>query len=144
MALNLLERPNRERSLSAMKQTPADLTEIQLQEKVRSLPLPRHIGIIMDGNGRWAKKRGLPRIFGHRAGTQTVKEIVRACGNLGVGALTLYAFSTENWVRPKAEVNGLMNLLMTMLRKEIEKLDEQGVRLRAIGRLDALPEKVQA
>ena len=105
--------------------------------------MPRHIAIIMDGNGRWAHRRGLPRIFGHRAGAKSVREMVRVCAELGVQALTLYAFSTENWSRPKTEVQALMRLLSTMLRKETDELNRNGVQLRAIGRIHELPETVQ-
>jgi len=97
----------------------------------------------MDGNGRWAKSRGLPRIFGHRAGTQSVREAVKVCGELGIEALTLYAFSTENWARPKAEVSALMGLLSKMLSTEVSELNKSGVRLMAVGRLHELPAKVR-
>ena len=105
--------------------------------------VPRHIGIIMDGNGRWAKKRGLPRTAGHPAGVDAVRKIVRACGELGVSYLTLYTFSTENWQRPKSEVSFLMDLLVKMTRKEIDNLHNNNVRLRAIGDLSALPVKTR-
>jgi undecaprenyl diphosphate synthase len=105
--------------------------------------VPRHIGIIMDGNGRWAKKRGLPRTAGHPAGVDAVRKIVRACGELGVSYLTLYTFSTENWQRPKSEVSFLMDLLVKMTRKEIDNLNDKNVRLRAIGDLSALPDKTR-
>ncbi len=101
--------------------------------------LPRHVAIIMDGNGRWAKERGLPRVAGHRAGVESVREAVRTCGELGVQALTLYAFSTENWSRPKSEVSRLMSLLCWALRGETLELGRNNVRLRASGRLDELP-----
>ena len=101
--------------------------------------IPRHIAVIMDGNGRWAKKRGLPRVFGHRFGMRRVKEIVRACGSLGVSYLTLYAFSKENWSRPPAEVSSLMGLLREYLKKELAELQENDVRLRTIGRTEELP-----
>ncbi|OGR82928.1 MAG: di-trans,poly-cis-decaprenylcistransferase [Elusimicrobia bacterium RIFCSPLOWO2_01_FULL_54_10] len=110
---------------------------------LKGKPLPRHIAIIMDGNGRWAKSRGLPRIFGHRAGTQSVREAVKVCGELGIEALTLYAFSTENWARPKAEVSALMGLLSKMLSTEVSELNKSGVRLMAVGRLHELPAKVR-
>lgn len=97
----------------------------------------------MDGNGRWAARRGLPRVAGHKAGVDSVREIVRSCGELGVEALTLYSFSTENWLRPKEEVGELMKLLSWALNKETLDLDKNGVRLGAIGRLDALPQVVQ-
>jgi undecaprenyl diphosphate synthase len=106
--------------------------------------VPRHIGIIMDGNGRWAKKRGLPRTAGHPAGVDAVRKVVQACGELGVSYLTLYTFSTENWQRPKAEVSFLMDLLVKITRKEIDNLHKNNVRLRAIGDLSALPEKTRA
>lgn len=105
--------------------------------------VPGHIGIIMDGNGRWAKKRGLPRTAGHRAGIDAVRKIVRACGELGVSYLTIYTFSTENWGRPKLEVSMLMELLVEVTRREIEDLDKNNVRLRAIGDLEKLPKKTR-
>jgi undecaprenyl diphosphate synthase len=105
--------------------------------------VPHHIGIIMDGNGRWAKKRGLPRTAGHPAGVDATRKIVRACGELGVSYLTLYTFSTENWQRPKSEVSFLMDLLVTITRKEIKNLNENNVRLRTIGDLSALPDKTR-
>jgi len=97
----------------------------------------------MDGNGRWAKKRNLPRIAGHREGVETVRDIVEACGELGVEYLTLYTFSTENWKRPKDEVSLLMRLLMKSLRDETDKLREKNVRVRTIGDIASLPQKVQ-
>lgn len=105
--------------------------------------IPAHIAIIMDGNGRWANRRGLPRIAGHRAGVGPVRESVEACARLGVEALTLYAFSVENWKRPRAEVDTLWRLLRFYLRRELPELDRNGVVLRAIGRLDELPAKVR-
>jgi undecaprenyl diphosphate synthase len=101
--------------------------------------IPKHIGIILDGNGRWAKKRGLPRIAGHRAGTDATRAIVRACGELGVKYLTIYVFSKENWGRPRAEVSMLMSLLVEMIRREVKDLDNNNVRLHAIGNLARLP-----
>jgi undecaprenyl diphosphate synthase len=109
----------------------------------RHMKVPQHIGIIMDGNGRWAKKRGLPRTAGHRAGIDAVRRIVRACGELGVKYLTIYTFSTENWGRPKFEVNMLMDLLVEVTRREIEELNKNNVRLRAIGDLEMLPRKTK-
>jgi undecaprenyl diphosphate synthase len=103
--------------------------------------IPNHIAIIMDGNGRWAKKRGLPRTMGHRAGVETIREIVKASSNLGVKYLTLYAFSTENWRRPPEEVNALMSLLVEFLKKEIQELHKNNVVIRAIGDLSMLPNK---
>ncbi len=105
--------------------------------------IPRHVAIIMDGNGRWAKQRGLPRIEGHRAGAESVREIVRVSGELGVEYLTLYAFSIENWNRPKAEVSALMHLLEFYLKQEIPELDKNNVRLAAIGRTHELPASAQ-
>jgi undecaprenyl diphosphate synthase len=105
-------------------------------------PLPRHIAIIMDGNGRWAKKRGLPRVAGHTEGVNSVRDIVEACAQLGVKYLTLYTFSTENWKRPKEEVSMLMRLLVKALRDERDKLHENDVRLKVIGEISALPSDV--
>jgi undecaprenyl diphosphate synthase len=104
---------------------------------------PTHIGIIMDGNGRWAQKRGLPRALGHRAGTDATRAIVRACGELGVGYLTVYVFSAENWGRPEPEVSMLMDLLVEMTRKEVDNLNANNVRLHAIGDLTKLPPKTR-
>ncbi|MBI1979442.1 MAG: isoprenyl transferase [Elusimicrobia bacterium] len=114
-----------------------------LLQKIQPKEIPKHVAIIMDGNGRWAKKRGYPRILGHRAGTESVREIVRACGKIGVETLTLYTFSTENWARPKSEVNALMQLLCLTLRKEVKELDSAGVRLKIIGQTHLLPGNVQ-
>lgn len=104
--------------------------------------LPQHIAIIMDGNGRWAKRRGLPRIMGHRAGMKSVKEIVKACRELGIKHLTLYAFSTENWKRPKREIETLMRFLNEYIEKELKSLKENDIRLNVIGRIDGLPDYV--
>lgn len=101
--------------------------------------MPRHIGIVMDGNGRWAKKRGLSRIEGHRAGVDSVWRVVDECGRLRVEALTVYAFSSENWKRPKDEVNALMRLFREQLRKEASELHRNNVRLQAIGDIERLP-----
>ena len=103
--------------------------------------LPCHIAIIMDGNGRWARSRKLPRIAGHKEGINSVREITRACGEMGIGYLTLYTFSQENWSRPRMEVSALMNLLVETIRREIDKLMENNVRLHVIGRMEELPEK---
>lgn len=105
--------------------------------------LPRHVAIIMDGNGRWARQRGLDRLMGHRAGAGSVQTIVRECGRLGVEALTLYSFSSENWKRPAEEVGGLMDLCRHHLVAERDELIANGVRFRAIGRLHELPEDIQ-
>ena len=103
-------------------------------------PLPRHVAVIMDGNGRWARERGEDRVFGHANGVDSVRAVVRAAGELGVEYLTLYAFSTENWSRPKEEINALMELLVSSLAGEVDELIAQGVRLRSVGALDSLPE----
>ncbi len=103
--------------------------------------LPQHIAIIMDGNGRWAKKHGQPRVFGHRNGVKAVREATEAAAELGVKYMTLYAFSTENWGRPKAEVNALMTLLVQTIRKEIETMNKNNIKLQAIGDLSQLPSK---
>jgi undecaprenyl diphosphate synthase len=100
---------------------------------------PRHIAIIMDGNGRWAQKRGLPRVMGHREGIRSVRAVVEACGDLGIEVLTLYTFSTENWRRPKEEVSALMKLLLKTIQKEIRDLVRNNVRLTVIGDLSRLP-----
>ncbi len=105
--------------------------------------LPRHVAIIMDGNGRWAKGRSLPRLAGHRAGVNTVREIVRASAEIGLEVLTLYAFSVENWQRPKAEIAGLMKVLEENLRREEPELDRSNVRFRTIGRINDLPNGVR-
>ena len=102
--------------------------------------LPRHIGIIMDGNGRWAKKRRLPRIAGHNAGIDSVREVVEACGELGIEVLTLFTFSQENWKRPLYEISALMKLLVTTLNREIRELMDKNVRITCIGNLEDLPE----
>ena len=106
--------------------------------------LPRHVAVIMDGNGRWAAKRHMPRAFGHRAGMERVKDIVRWSSDMGIQALTLYAFSTENWKRPREEVGVLMGLLVEYLRRELRELDRQKVRFRMIGDMGRLPAEVQA
>jgi undecaprenyl diphosphate synthase len=113
--------------------------EMKIARSEEGSPLPRHVAIIMDGNGRWAREKGLPRIAGHRAGVKTVREIVKASLDLGIPVLTIYAFSQENWKRPKEEVTLLMELLDFFLNKEIEALRKQGVSLRTIGRIEALP-----
>lgn len=106
--------------------------------------VPRHIAIIMDGNGRWATGRGLPRSLGHRAGVEALRRVVRLCDTYHIPMLTVYAFSTENWGRPKEEVSALMNLFWDTIRTDLEQLHENGVRLRHIGRLDGLSTDVQA
>lgn len=103
--------------------------------------LPRHIAIIMDGNGRWAKSQGMPRVFGHKTGVTSVREITEAAAQLGVEFLTLYAFSTENWNRPPAEVTALMTLLVETIKREINTLNNNNIRLKTIGDLSQLPER---
>lgn len=114
-----------------------------LRENIDPGNLPKHIAVIMDGNGRWAKKKGAARIFGHRNAIQSVKEITEGCGELGIQFLTLYAFSTENWGRPKEEIDGLMELLVNTLQKEIRTLLENKVKLKIIGQIDSLPKICQ-
>jgi undecaprenyl diphosphate synthase len=114
----------------------------QLENGERYPPLervPRHIGIIMDGNGRWARARGLPRAAGHRAGTENLRRVLRAAVEFGVEILTIYAFSTENWGRPEGEVRALMSILERVIDRELQELHEEGVKLRHLGRLDRLP-----
>ena len=106
-----------------------------------SKPPPQHIAVIMDGNGRWARKRLQPRIMGHRAGTRATRRIVEACGELGVKYLTIYVFSSENWARPLPEVNALMELLVEMIHQEVEDLMKNNVKLQALGSLSKLPER---
>ena len=117
--------------------------EDELLKRVAWERMPRHVAIIMDGNGRWAKVRGLSRTAGHRAGVEAVRAAVDTSARLGLGALTLYAFSTENWKRPRREVAALMHMLKRYLRIELEEIHRQNVRLRTIGRVDALPNSVQ-
>ena len=105
--------------------------------------LPKHLAIIMDGNGRWAKRQGKPRIFGHEKGAKTVREIIQEVSEIGIPYLTLYAFSTENWKRPKLEVEALMHLLSRYLKKEVAIMQENNIRLNAIGDLESLPSKVR-
>lgn len=116
----------------------------ELLSRIDRARLPAHIAIIMDGNGRWAKEKRFPRIRGHRAGIKAVRECITTCRELGIQYLTLYAFSMENWKRPEKEVRGLMRLLKEYLVGEREELLEKGIRLRAIGRLEYLPEDVRA
>ena len=105
--------------------------------------LPKHIAIILDGNGRWAKKRHLPKVLGHREGAENVDRITETCRKMGIKALTLYSFSTENWKRPKEEVDGLMKLLYNYLVKKYNKFQKNNIRFNAIGELDAIPEKTK-
>ena len=116
---------------------------MSLKSKIHSENLPKHIAIIMDGNGRWAKEKGFLRVFGHENGTKSVKTTVESCAELGIENLTLYAFSTENWNRPKLEVKTLMQLLISSLKKEMNTLQKNSIRLNAIGNLEHLPARVR-
>jgi len=118
------------------------LPEDELKELVQSRPVPRHIAVIMDGNGRWAVQRGLPRVAGHREGVTAVRNTVRAAGALGIEVLTLYAFSSENWNRPSDEVSTLMSLLERSIDRELPELMERNVRFRVIGRPNGVPPAV--
>ncbi len=122
------------------KFTPEEITMIKRLDPAR---LPRHIAVIMDGNGRWATQQGLPRVFGHRAGVESIRFAANACRWLGIGYLTLYSFSTENWSRPDNEVGALMGLIEEQFRLEVDDLDQQGVRIHHLGRLEGLPESLQ-
>ncbi|KXK37685.1 MAG: UDP pyrophosphate synthase [Bacteroidetes bacterium OLB9] len=114
-----------------------------LNDTIHPDKLPRHIAIIMDGNGRWAKTKGQPRVFGHKNGVTAVREVTEAAAEMGIEYLTLYAFSTENWSRPEIEVNALMSLLIETVRKEISTLNKNNIRLQAIGNLTGLPDKTR-
>jgi undecaprenyl diphosphate synthase len=105
--------------------------------------VPQHVAIIMDGNGRWAKARGLPRLKGHQAGTENLRPILRASAEFGIQVLTVWAFSTENWRRPPAEVTGLLRILQQVIKRELQELHEEGVRIRHIGRLDRMPGRLR-
>jgi undecaprenyl diphosphate synthase len=122
---------------------PVTAEEARLLEKLDLSRLPRHIAVIMDGNGRWAQKRHLPRMAGHSAGTQTARTTIETCARLDIEALTLYAFSVENWRRPKTEIEFLMQLLREYIRKEMPLLQKNNIRMRFLGRTDELPEAVQ-
>jgi undecaprenyl diphosphate synthase len=114
-----------------------------LEQQVKARPLPRHVGIIMDGNGRWAELRGLPRLEGHREGSSSVREVTRTARRVGIPALTLYAFSSQNWARPADEVAGLMDLLREYLESEYSEILNNGIRLNTIGEVDKLPRYVR-
>jgi undecaprenyl diphosphate synthase len=116
---------------------------MDLLQKIDLTRLPQHLAIIMDGNGRWAKKQGFLRAIGHESGTKSVKKIIQACAELGIDYLTLYAFSTENWKRPKLEVDTLMKVLINALKKEVDTLQKNNIRLNAIGNLELLPKNAQ-
>jgi undecaprenyl diphosphate synthase len=135
-----------------MADKPLSLTDIdqteedkELQSRIKSSgSIPSHIAIIMDGNGRWAQKKGNIRLFGHKAGVESVRDVTESCAQLGVEHLTLYAFSTENWNRPSHEINGLMKLLVQALRNEAERLKENDIKLVTIGQIERLPGKCQS
>ena len=122
---------------------PVTSEEAKLLEKLDLTRLPRHVAVIMDGNGRWAQKRHLPRIAGHRSGTQSARTTIETCARLKIEALTLYAFSVENWRRPKTEIDFLMQLLREYLKKEMPLLQKNEIRMRFLGRIDELPAGVQ-
>jgi len=122
---------------------PSNREEARLLEELDLENLPGHIAIIMDGNGRWAGRRHLPRVAGHRAGVKSAREMIESCAKLGIGALTLYAFSMENWRRPKTETDFLMRLLREYLRKELPEIHRNNIRLLVIGRADQLPGEVR-
>ena len=116
---------------------------MSLIEKINKDNLPKHLAIIMDGNGRWAKQKGLLRAFGHENGTKSVRLTVETCAKLGIKNLTLYAFSTENWNRPKLEVDTLMKLLISSLKNELQTLQDNNIQLNSIGNLEMLPKSAQ-
>lgn len=115
---------------------------MDIRAQIDPQKIPKHVAVIMDGNGRWAKLRGKPRVFGHKNGVKSVREVIDAAGTIGVKALTLYAFSTENWNRPKAEIKTLMALLLTSLKKEAEELNKNNIKLQIIGNQESLPKSV--
>ncbi|GGZ45130.1 isoprenyl transferase [Mesonia mobilis] len=116
---------------------------MNLKEQINRAKLPKHVAVIMDGNGRWAKRQGFLRVKGHETGTKAVRETVEICAEIGIENLTLFAFSTENWNRPKLEVKTLMNLLVSSLKKEIKTLMDNNIKLNAIGRIENLPNKAR-
>lgn len=119
------------------------MSDPDAQELVPPEPIPRHVAVIMDGNGRWARERGLPRLAGHRAGVENLRRTIEAAVEFGIEYLTIYAFSTENWERPPAEVRGLMNILEEVIDRELQELHKNGVQLRHIGKLDGLRQELQ-
>jgi undecaprenyl diphosphate synthase len=138
------QRPSRgHREVSSMTRLPAAPRErVRVPDELRGCVIPRHIAIIMDGNGRWARRKALRRLYGHRTGAETVRQITRACARMGVARLTLYAWSYENWSRPKAEVAALMGLLRRYLVGERDEIMQNNIRFTAVGRLEDLPEDV--
>jgi undecaprenyl diphosphate synthase len=121
----------------------AHINKMNLLDSIDQTNLPKHLAIIMDGNGRWAKQQGFLRAFGHENGTKSVKKTITTCAKLGIEYLTLYAFSTENWNRPKLEVDALMKILINSLKKELVTLQENNIKLNAIGNIDKLPKSAQ-
>ncbi len=130
-----------------MESPSSDIAAVPAAEELMAMldlqRLPRHVAIIMDGNGRWAHERSLPRMAGHHVGTESVRAAVELCDELGIEALTLFAFSSENWARPQPEVEGLMHLIAGKMRDELPELHQRGVRVRAIGRLHELPQALR-
>ena len=126
-----------------VKVVKSDSEEAKLLAQIDLARLPQHIAVIMDGNGRWAKRRGKPRIFGHRAGAESVRAILDTCARLEIKAVTLYAFSTENWKRPEDEVSGLMQMLKLYLKKELKTVHKNNIRFQAIGKIEGLSEDLQ-
>lgn len=130
-------------------QKPPDQNFLNEKSSMANKPLeklnkiPTHVAIIMDGNGRWAQEKGLPRISGHRAGTENLREVIEACAEFGIQYLTIYAFSTENWKRPREEIQGLMRIFKTMLDRELKNLHENGVQLRHLGKLDRIDDELK-
>ncbi|MFQ6015916.1 MAG: isoprenyl transferase [Anaerolineae bacterium] len=114
-----------------------------MERKTELSKIPQHVAIIMDGNGRWAREQGLPRLAGHRAGTENIRRVLRACVEFGIKILTIYAFSTENWERPVEEVRGLMRILEQVIQREVKELHKNGVQLRHLGRLEGLSEELK-
>lgn len=112
-------------------------------DKEHLVTIPQHVGIIMDGNGRWAREHGMPRLEGHRAGTENIRRVLEACSEFGIKILTIYAFSTENWGRPQAEVRGLMRILEEVIDREMQNLHKNGVKLRHIGQLEGISQRLQ-
>ncbi len=127
--------------MASIRERPGDLPKLASSEPIRNVP--RHVAIIMDGNGRWAASRGLPRLAGHEQGTSNIRRITKAAGELGIRYLTLWAFSTENWSRPPDEVSGIVRILGETLDRELEELHRQGAQLRHIGSLEGLPGSMQ-
>jgi undecaprenyl diphosphate synthase len=142
-SLELTLSPSQRHHVSLETLGPVTAEESRLLKSLDFSRLPRHIAVIMDGNGRWAQKRHLPRVAGHRAGTQSARTTIETCARLHIEALTLYAFSVENWRRPRTEVEFLMQLLREYIRKEMPLLQKNNIRMRFLGRADELPEAVQ-